>query len=966
MKVVQTLACLSLACLPAANAIASAVLGIDLGTENIKATLVKPGVPLDIVLTKDSKRKETAAIAFKAAAAGAIVNSSTSDQFPDRVYGSDAVALSARFPKDVYASLKGLVGHVSPDAYQTLHPELQLVSINGTTGFQSASFTTDEPAFFVEELLAMQLKNVRSNANAMGGKGFSVTDAVITVPAFYTARERRVVLVAAELAGLRVLALVSDGLAVALNFATPRTFPPVNATSKPELHLIYDMGAGSTTATLVKFFSQSVKDVGKFNKTVQVAQVLATAWDTTLGGDVLNGAVVKDMVENFQEKSGQDVTKHGRAMSKLLKEAQRIRQVLSANAETSAFFEGFYDDQDFKYTLTRADFEKLTLSYVERVKLPITEALKSAGVKIADLDSLILHGGTVRTPFVQKELESLMGGTEKVRTNVNSDEAAVFGAGFKAATISPSFRVKEITALENAVFPVSIVHADRVEEVFSPNSTLGTEEALVFPATADLDLSFQQQDSLIARITTYNLTGATAVLMNRSGCDIDNISTNLTVRLDPSTGFPDVVLGAVSCLPLETERKGVVDGVKGLFGFGKKEESSETTTTSANSTSTSVKAAEATGKAPKRISVNLNITNTPIEIPVESQLGRIRKRLAAFDASDRSRVLRDETFNTLEGYAYKIRDTLAEETFVHVSTSAQREAIENMAGEISGWLYGDGAGATRDALKAKLDEIRRLVSPIEKRRKEAASRPAAVTALRDAIQQADTMLDVMKQQQEASEIVKSLSPDENLEETKTTTSTVPIETTKLSEEEIQSVVDMRDAADNWLNKTMAEQDKLQPTDDPIVLTSAVQAKGRELGELVTKMIMKQMKAPRAKPKTKRAKPTTSTTGKTSSTEVPANEGGEWAEPSDAPDAPKMPTAEEQQEMHKIQEQIDRSLAADKASKTGKKSSKSSAKTSKTRSTTRTAKATSTSKSQASPSSSQGKTKTTSATDHDEL
>lgn len=431
---------------------ASAVLGVDLGTEYIKAALVKPGIPLEIVLTKDSKRKETSAVAFKPSKGGALPAGS----FPERFYGGDAIALQGRFPGDVYPNLKHLLGVSSESdivgTYKERYPALEVTGTEGrkTVSFQSGVFSEDK-SYTVEELLAMELKNVRENAKALAGKGYDIQDVVFTVPAFYTVDERRALEIAARLAGLKVLSVVSDGLAVGLNYATGRTFPDVTKDGKPEINLVFDMGAGSLSATILKFQGRTVKDVGRRNKTVQEVQVMGTGWDRTLGGDALNSLIVDDMVATFVELpaaksasfTADKVKTHGRTAAKLFKEAERVRQMLSANKETTSFFESFYEDVDFRYKLPRARFEELAATYAQRIDGPINKALEAAGLTFADIDSVIVHGGASRTPFVQARLEAVAG-KSKIRANVNADEAAVFGAAFKAAGLSPSFRVKEI------------------------------------------------------------------------------------------------------------------------------------------------------------------------------------------------------------------------------------------------------------------------------------------------------------------------------------------------------------------------------------------------------------------------------------------------------------------------------------------------------------------------------------------
>ena len=1012
----------------------SAVLGVDLGTEYIKAALVKPGVPLDIVLTKDSKRKETAAVAFKSLRTRS--NSAENEAFPERIYGSDAVALSVRFPKDVYSNLKPLLG-LSPDsetaaAYGAMHPELQIVEggETGKIGFKSDSFVSGEEPFLIEELLAMELKNIKGNAEIMAGKGYGIQDVVVTIPAFYTVEERRAVIAAAEMAGLRVLSLISDGLAIGLNYATSRTFPTVNEGGKPETHLVYDMGAGSTTATVLKFQGRKVKDVGRFNKTIQEIQVLGTGWDKTLGGDALNGIIVEDIVTKFTDKDTikalglkpKQIKSHGRTMAKLWKESERIRQVLSANSETTANFESLYsEDQNLKYKLTRIEFEELASRYLAKVQAPILDALKSAKLTFTDLDSIILHGGAVRTPFVQKQLEDLVKDNDKIRTNVNSDEAAVLGAGFKAATISPSFRVKEIRASDSAVYPIFaswvVEGKEKQQKLFVPISVVGAEKQVTIKATADFDFSlFQQASSFssnlpVSSMKTQNLTESVKALTNKAGCAIGDISTKFAIRLSPIDGLPEIVSGSISCEATEAEKKGVVDGMKDFLGFGSKKDdqkplqedseaslsssTGESTTSSATSTSDSTESkatAEASAKATdiskdpksKIVTISIGFTANPLSPSAikPDSLERINKRLAAFDASDRSRVLREETLNNLESYTYKIRDILEEEDFTAASTSAERDVIEQKSNDAAIWLYGDGAEASRETLKARLDELRGLVKPITKRKEEAGKRPEALKELQDALSQSQTMIKVIKQQQEDQSIsaaAASLSSasntesqasdsatsatgddfadlDETLSSSTTTTSAIPeLPTPSYSEADLTSILEMHDAVQKWLDEKLPQQEKLSATEDPVLLSSELSLKAKELNELFTNLIMNSMKAPKAKKIKTSTKPATTNSSSSTTTEptsissttsegesssssasevepsstedsaaepIPEHSAevkgdpnvGTWEENPPEPEPGQgMPSTEEQIEIARQQAEIDEMLAAQKAS-----------------------------------------------------
>jgi hypoxia up-regulated 1 len=575
---------------------ASAVLGVDLGTEYIKAVLVKPGIPLEIVLTKDSKRKETSAVAFKPSKSGALPAGS----YPERFYGSDAIALQARFPGDIYPNLKHLLG-VAADSdvvgmYKERYPALEVTGTDGrkTVSFVSGTLASEaEKAFSVEELLAMELKNVRENAKMMAGKNVEVQDVVFTVPPFYTVAERRALEVAARLAGMKVLGVVSDSVAVGINYAVSRTFPDVTKNGKAEINMVFDMGAGSTSATVLQFAGRSVKDVGKRNKTIQEVQVLGVGWDRTLGGDALNSLIVDDMVSSFvalptaksASITAQQVKAHGRTAAKLFKEAERIRQVLSANTETSAFFEGLYEDVDLRYKLSRTTLEKLAAGHAARIDVPIQDALKAAGLTWKDIDSVIVHGGATRTPFVQSRLEKLAT-KAKIRANVNSDEAAVFGAAFKAAGLSPSFRVKEIRDIDNQGYDHGIQYKfnlkDRDQKIFTPHTKLGAIKDIPFQMMGEFEFTIYQAipgaksavtKEPILHFESGNLTRVVTRMIDDDKCDRDSFNNYVQVRLSPITGVPEIVSAWVTCESESVDAKGgIVDGVKNLFGMGGKKD----------------------------------------------------------------------------------------------------------------------------------------------------------------------------------------------------------------------------------------------------------------------------------------------------------------------------------------------------------------------------------------------------------
>ncbi|KAL4787511.1 Hsp70 protein-domain-containing protein [Aspergillus varians] len=936
------------------SAAGSAVLGIDVGTEYLKAALVKPGIPLEIVLTKDSKRKESAAVAFKPTRENDAL-------FPERFYGGDALALSARYPDDVYINLKTLLG-LSFDGengelmemYHERYPALRLETApgeRGTIGLRSNRLGEEEKkdAFLVEELLAMQLKQIKANADTLAGKGSDVRDAVITYPPFYTAAEKRSLQLAAELAGLNVETFISDGLAVGLNYAMSRTFPSVSDGEKPEYHVVYDMGAGSTTATVLRFQSRKVKDVGKFNKTVQEVQVLGTGSDRTLGGDSLNDLLVGDMVSQLLEDKKlkdrvtlTDVRAHGKTMARLWKDAEKARQVLSANTQTGASFESLYDEEiNLKYHVTRSRFEELAEQHIARVGAPLEQALAAAGLQLNDIESVILHGGSIRTPFVQKELERICGGSEKVRTNVNADEAAVFGAAFKGAGLSPSFRVKEIRASDASGHPVVLKwpseSKERQQKLFTPTSQVGPEKQVTVKNLEDFEFSFYQQvptaenviEVPVLGVKTQNLTASVDKLKEHFGCSAANITTKFSIKLNTFNGLPEVSSGYVSCEVESSMLGSVVEDVKGFFGLGSKkddqaplgedgepnesvtleaEEPQASASSSADDAATAdaVKESKKATTQPQLQVIPVSFTTFPLGVPAPSpaELARIKSRLAAFDASDNDRLLREMALNELEAFIYKSRDLAEDEEFVKVLKADQLAALAERVSAASDWIYGDGEDAKTAEFRDKLKSLKEIVDPALKRKQENAARPARVQLLQESLKNAQMVMSVMEKQIQqdeeiysssisaaststASESESSISATpsasadaDDLEDDVYGTSTSESSSAKPTSEpttlkysifqpsDLASLSETYGSANSWLEARLALQEELDATDDPSLTVSEIDSRLQRL-ERVLNRIYEKMGAAAAKKSA--GDKSTKKNGKKDKTEKPTQE-----------------------------------------------------------------------------------------------
>ncbi|KAA8900324.1 Hsp70 protein-domain-containing protein [Sphaerosporella brunnea] len=828
---------------------ASAVLGIDIGQEYIKAALVKPGIPLEIVLTKDTKRKEVSAIGFKPSSTPAKEGEFA---FPERLYGADAINLAARFPHDVYPNLKQLLGKlVTNDAvttYSVRYPALHILPapVQDTVAFKSHSSMNG--LFTVEELLAMQLKAIVAQAQEMAGaNNGKIKDVMFTIPSFLLAEEKNALRLAAELAGLKVMGMVSDGLAVGINYATTRTFDE----KTPEYHIIYDMGAGSTTASVLRFQGKSVKDVGRFNKTVQEVSVIGVGYDTTLGGDLFNEKMMNLLVEDFIESNKgkqalastenpvQTLRRNGRAAAKLWREAERARQILSANTEVFSSIESLYNDVDFRSgKLTRAQFEAGIKEYEERITKPIFDALANAKITLDQVGSIILHGGAVRTPFVGKKLEEVVGGPEKISKNVNPDESAVFGATFKGAGESGSFKVKEIRTNDINPYGVTIEYLKSAtaekktkQQIFAPGSVIGKEKVVTFPQKEDFsfevvhtlppranDPKQRPGMELLWKIDATNTTASVKKLQDDHKCVESAIATKFSLTLSKKDGIPSVSKGWVECeVEVLDKKDGIVDGVKKAFGFGKDKDSSSSSSTS---TSTSTAPAETPSliKKTERIPLAFSVTKTGIPPLSADAKKALKAEIKAFDEHDRTRRLIEESRNELEGFVYKAREQLYDDAFIAASTEEERAKLSAMLEEASEWLYGDGFRAGLDEVRGKLKALKELQKPILRRVQEAEKRPKAVEMLKEAIEQGRVLVNALRDPEAKDQ--------------------------PYDEKEIKELQAKYDAAEKWLEDVLKRQQALGESDDPAVAAKELDEKRLQLDKVVMEVIDRKMQLAR--------------------------------------------------------------------------------------------------------------------------
>uniref|UniRef100_A0A9J8C3R5 Hypoxia up-regulated protein 1 n=1 Tax=Cyprinus carpio carpio TaxID=630221 RepID=A0A9J8C3R5_CYPCA len=826
-------------------------MSVDLGSEWIKIALVKPGVPMEIVLNKESRRKTPVAVCLKE---------------NERLFGDSALGVAVKNPKVVYRFLQSILGKPADNPqvarYQKHFPEHQLQrdEKRGTVFFKFSD--TLQRNFWQP-----------------------IKDAVITVPAYFNQAERRAVLQAAHIAGLKVLQLINDNTAVALNYGVFRR-KDINSTAQNIM--FYDMGSGSTTATIVTYQTVKTKESG----TQPQLQIRGVGFDRTLGGFEMELRLRDHLAKLFneQKKSKKDVRENLRAMAKLLKEAQRLKTVLSANAEHTAQIEGLMDDIDFKAKVTRSEFEALCEDLFDRVPGPVKEALAAAEMNMDEIEQVILVGGSTRVPKVQDVLLKAVG-KEELSKNINADEAAAMGAVYQAAALSKAFKVKPFLVRDAAVFPIQVEFSRETEEedgvktvkhnkriLFQRMAPYPQRKVITFNRYTDDfvfyinygDLSFLSEQDLKVfgsqNLTTVKLSGVGSSFKKHSDAESKGIKAHFNMDESGVLILDRVKLGnTISSLfgggssePNVTEP--VTDEEEVIPEAGTNQNQSEKQEESAQEKPETEEGKDGEPQAEEQKDNKEDKKLKNVFLP--------HIRLQDLTNRDLEKQEREKTLNSLEAFIFETQDKMYQNEYLAVVTEEEKEQITGKLSEASNWMDEEGYTAGTKELKEKLSELKKLCKAMFFRVEERKKWPDRLAALDSMLNHSTIFLKSVRLIPEGDQI--------------------------FTEVELKTLERVINETMTWKNETIAEQEKLSPTEKPVLLSKDIEAK-RSLLDREVNYLLNKAKFAKPKPKDKaKDKNTTSTeNSKANSTEdaekvIPPKT--EEVKPAEEP-----PTAEEKEE-----------------------------------------------------------------------
>ncbi|CAG8620809.1 2408_t:CDS:2 [Funneliformis caledonium] len=707
------------------------VVGIDFGNLSSKIAIAR-NRGIDVICNEVSNRATPSLVSFG---------------LKQRYLGEAAKTQEISNFKNTVGSLKRLAGRTYQDKeIQEIEKEYinaELVDEKGQLGVK-VQYLGEQRIFTNTQLIAMYFTKLKDITSAE--LKIPISDVVISVPGWFTDIQRRSILDAAEVAGLNCLRLMNDTTAAALGYGITKTDLPEDKAQARNVVFV-DIGHSCYNVAVVSFVKGQLT-------------IKSTAYDRHFGGRNFDQVLADHFAEVIKEKYKIDIKANPKALFRLRTAIEKLKKVLSANNQAPLNVESIMNDIDVSAIITRQEFEELSQHLLDRIEGPLSQALQESGLKLEDIHSIEVVGGSTRIPSIKERISKFFG--KELNYTLNQDEAVARGCALQCAILSPVFKVREFTVRDIINYPIKIKWESIPEipdegtelVVFPKNNSIPSTKILTFyrKQPFDIEAHYSEPDKIVAGINPwigrFSIKGVTPT--EAGELSIIKVKARLNVHS---------VLYVENPLSMETD-----------------------------------KTEEAQPRPPSPATRKVKSQVKKVDLPLVSGTGGLDKSIITqFKEMEGQMVATDKLVadtetqkNALEEYIYDIRAKI-ESSYQEFVNPADKDKLTNLLTATEDWLYDEGEDATKSIYSEKLDELKKFGNPIVERYRESDERPRAEKLLRDSIQQF---------------VLCATSNEERYNH--------------IPDEEKKSIVERATKISEWLNEKLTAQNKVAKYEPPVV------------------------------------------------------------------------------------------------------------------------------------------------------
>ncbi|KAI6382009.1 Heat shock protein hsp88 [Pyricularia grisea] len=652
------------------------VVGVDFGSMNtVIAVARNRGV--DVITNEVSNRATPSLVGFGP---------------KNRYLGEAAKTQEISNLKNTVGSLKRLAGRRlnEPDVQlEQQYISALLVDVNGQVGVE-VTYLGKKEKFTATQLVAMYLAKIKQTT-ATETK-LAVSDLVMSVPAWFTDVQRRALIDAAEIAGLKLLRLINDTTAAALGYGITKLDLP-SAEEKPRRVAFVDVGYSDYAVSIVEF------------KKGELA-VKSTAFDRHFGGRNFDKALVDHLQKEFLGKYKIDIFSNPRATSRVFAAAEKLKKILSANQQAPLNIESLMNDIDVSAMITRQEFEAMIEPILPRVEEVLQQALSEAKLTVDDIDVVELVGGGSRVPAIKERVGGFF--NKPLSFTLNQDEAIARGCAFSCAILSPIFKVRDFAVQDVISYPIEFAWEKAPDIPDEDTSLVVFNKGNLMPSTKILTFYRKQPFDLEARYAKPDELPQT----------VNPWIGRFSVKGVQANGGQDDFM--ICKLKARVNIHGILNVESGYYVEDQEVEEPIPEEGEKDPNAMETDGAKDGDAKPKMRKVKKQVRKGELPIVAATQSldanakNALLEREAAMASEDKLVFDTEEKKNELETYIYDIRNKL-DDQYAEFASEEEKDKIRARLSQTEDWLYDEGDDTTKAVYIQKMDEIRAMTGPIVQR-----------------------------------------------------------------------------------------------------------------------------------------------------------------------------------------------------------------------------------------------------------